>query len=52
LPDFALPLRPPHSIGAVVETTVTRAKRFPGLAAAEPNALELTTLQSTAEPQR
>jgi hypothetical protein len=23
-------LRPPHSIGAVVETTVTRAKRFPG----------------------
>jgi hypothetical protein len=31
--------------------TDTRAKRFPGFAAAEPNA-ELTTLQSTAEPHR
>jgi hypothetical protein len=36
---FCFTMRPPHSTGADRRMIGTRAKRFPGFAAAEPNAL-------------
>jgi hypothetical protein len=36
----------------IVETTVTRAKRFPGARRSRTKRFELTTLQSTAAPHR